>query len=88
VAAEALATFASLLYNSSVKTGKRLQPVILLDLPGKGPVRQRSLSADLIFWLLLYQDKSNSQPEAIERVDAEIKCVASYKQAPANTIHP
>jgi len=27
---------------------------------GQRRVRQRSLSDDLIFWLLLYQDKSNS----------------------------
>jgi len=40
--------------------GKDLQPVVLPDLQGKGLVRQRSISGDLIFWLLLYQDKSNS----------------------------
>jgi len=44
------------------KQGKILQPVVLLNLQGKGPVRQRSLSADLIFWLLFYQEKSNSPP--------------------------
>ena len=29
----------------------------------------RKLFSDLIFWLLLYQDKSNSLPAAIERAD-------------------
>jgi len=31
------------------KRGKILQPVVLINLQGKGHVRQRSLSADLIF---------------------------------------
>jgi len=39
---------------------KRFQPAVFSALCVKGLVRQRSLSADLIFWLLLYQDKSNS----------------------------
>jgi len=40
--------------------GQLFPAQVLPDLQGKGRVRQRSLSADLIFWLLLYQDKSNS----------------------------
>jgi len=40
--------------------GNIMQPVVLLDLQGEGHVRQRSLSAVLIFWLLLDQAKSNS----------------------------
>jgi len=35
---------------------KRLQPEVLPDLQGEGPVRQRSLSADLIF-VSFYQEK-------------------------------
>jgi hypothetical protein len=42
------------------KQGNNMQPVVLFDLQGKGQVRQRSLSAVLIFWLLFYQEKSNS----------------------------
>jgi hypothetical protein len=40
--------------------GAILRPQVLPDLQRIRPVRQRSISADLIFWLLLYQDKSNS----------------------------
>jgi len=32
---------------------KRLQPVVLPELQGKGPVRQRSLPADLIYSLVV-----------------------------------
>jgi len=42
------------------EAGQLFAAQVLPDLQGKGLVRQRSLSADLIFWLLLYQDKSNS----------------------------
>jgi hypothetical protein len=49
------------------KARQNLAAVVLPVLQGKGmarhgglAVRQRNLSADLIFWLLLYQDKSNS----------------------------
>ncbi|WP_256538377.1 hypothetical protein [Mucilaginibacter aquariorum] len=35
------------------KWGKRFQPVVLPGLQGKGPVRQRSLFADLIFCYFL-----------------------------------
>jgi hypothetical protein len=33
------------------------------------PVRQRSLSADLIFWFFCIKTKEQSQPAAIERAD-------------------
>jgi len=39
---------------------KILQPVVLTEMQGKGSVRQRSIFADLTFWLLLGQAKSNS----------------------------
>jgi hypothetical protein len=32
--------------------GKKIAAQVLPDLQGKGLVRQRSISADLIFWLL------------------------------------
>jgi hypothetical protein len=35
-------------------------PVVLIDLQGKGPCGKRSIFAVLIFWLLFYQEKSNS----------------------------
>jgi hypothetical protein len=37
--------------------GKRFQPVVLPGLRGKGPVRQRSLFADLIFCYFLIKQK-------------------------------
>ena len=49
--------------------GKIIPAQVLSVLQGGGPVRQRSLSADLIFWLLLYQDKSNSPSAATERTN-------------------
>ena len=42
------------------EAGQLFAAQVLTDLQGKGLVRQRSLSADLIFWLLLDQAKSNS----------------------------
>jgi len=43
---------------AGAQQGKIIAAVVLTALQGNGPVRQRSLSADLIFWVLLYQDKS------------------------------
>jgi len=40
--------------------GKKIPARSFPGFVGERPVRQRSLSDDLIFWLLLYQDKSNS----------------------------
>jgi hypothetical protein len=48
--------------------GKRFQPVVLPGLRGKGPVRQRSLFADLIFGYFVSR-QSNSPPAAIERAN-------------------
>jgi hypothetical protein len=67
--------------------GKRFQPVVLPGLQGKGPVRQRSLFADLIFGYFVSR-QSNSPPAAIERAnynsdapnmrDAEINSMSSF----------
>ena len=46
-------------WNERGEAGQLFAAQVLPDLQRR-PVRQRSLSADLIFWLLLYQDKSNS----------------------------
>jgi len=39
------------------EVGNILQPVVLVDLQGKGQVRQRSISADKHFWLLWMPQK-------------------------------
>jgi hypothetical protein len=52
------ASFAEAL-KCGAKQGKTFAYQVLPDLQGKGPVRQRSLSADLIFGSL-YQDKEQS----------------------------
>jgi hypothetical protein len=51
-----------------VKRGKIIAAVVLSGLQGQRPVRQRSLSADLIFGSF-YQKKEQSQPAAIERAN-------------------
>jgi hypothetical protein len=39
------------------QSGKRFQPVVLTGLQGKGPVRQKSIFADLIFCYFLIKQK-------------------------------
>jgi hypothetical protein len=51
------------------KQGKIIAARGSVRFAGRRLVRQRSLPADLTFWLLLCQDKSNSPPAAIERAD-------------------
>jgi hypothetical protein len=45
--------------------GQFLRPPVLHDLQGKGPVRQRSLSADLIFWYFFIKEKGLGPPAAM-----------------------
>ena len=47
------------------KWGNCLQSVVLADLQGKGHVRQRSISADLIFWFFFIKEKELGLPAAM-----------------------
>jgi len=52
--------------NGQGREAKKIPARSIFGFVRKRPCAPRSISADLIFWLLLYQDKSNS-PAAIER---------------------
>jgi hypothetical protein len=45
--------------------GQFLRPQVLPDLQRSGPVRQRSLSADLIFWCFFIKEKGLGHPAAM-----------------------
>jgi hypothetical protein len=49
--------------------GKIIPAQVLSVLQGRGPVRQRSLSADLIFWLLCIKTKVTRPSRGHERDD-------------------
>jgi hypothetical protein len=68
VRGKGIGNFAEAQGKSERQWGKRFQPVVLSGLLGKGPVRQRSLFADLIFGYFVSR-QSNSHPAAIERAD-------------------
>jgi hypothetical protein len=59
-----IGNFAEARDNERTQRGKRFQPVVLSGLQGKGPVRQRSLFADLIFGYFVSR-QSNSPPRQL-----------------------
>jgi hypothetical protein len=58
--AKGIATFCTQCVKAASLSGKKIAALPFFLIVRKGPRRQRSISADLTFWLLLGQAKSNS----------------------------